>query len=151
MMLLLDQPDLISPLRARRMRFGAERGPRIAILNARGARFEGGGDEPELSLKWIPQGRAQYRSAGKSFALAGDTQLLLNRGQPYELAMREPSESLVVFFSRDLADAAWAAHTGTGEKFGEVRRSQACRRRRCTPHSRACATRRAPTRRPARR
>ena len=120
MMLLLDQPDLISPLRARRMRFGAERGPRIAILNARGARFEGGGDEPELSLKWIPQGRAQYRSAGKSFALAGDTQLLLNRGQPYELAMREPSESLVVFFSRDLADAAWAAHTGTGEKFGEV-------------------------------
>lgn len=117
--LLLDQPDLIAPRRTRRMRFGDGQ-QRLAILNARGARFEGRGDEPELSLKWIPQGRAHYSSEGKSFALAGDTQLLLNRGQPYRLAMREPSESFVVFFSASLADAAWAAHTGRGEAFGEV-------------------------------
>lgn len=119
-MLLLDQPDLIAPSRARRLQFGEGQGADIAILNAKGARYEGGGDEPELSLKWIPQGRAHYRSEGKSFALAGNTQLLLNRGQPYCLAMREPSESFVVFFARPLADAAWRAHTGTGETFGEV-------------------------------
>ena len=120
MNLLLDQPDLIAPRQSRRRMFGAKGAPRISILNGRGARFEGGGDEPELSLKWIPQGRAQYRSEGRSFALAGDVQLLLNRGQPYQLAMREPSESFVVFFAAELADAAWTAHTGTGESFGEV-------------------------------
>lgn len=116
--LVLDQPDLIVPARTRRLAFGE--GARVAILNARGARYEGGGDEPELSLKWIAEGRARYRSAGKTFALAGDTQLLLNRGQGYDLAMREPSESFVVFFSRELADAAWTAHTGRAEHFGEV-------------------------------
>jgi AraC family transcriptional regulator len=118
--LLLDQPDLIAPGRARRLRFGAAEAPRIAILNARGARFEGGGDEPELSLKWIPQGRAQYRSEGKSFVLHGDANLLLNRGQPYRLAMREPSESFVVFFDRKLANAAWGAQGATAEDFPEV-------------------------------
>jgi AraC family transcriptional regulator len=118
--LLLDQPDLIAPARTRRLRFGAADAPRIVILNARGARFEGGGDEPELSLKWIPQGRAQYRSDGKSFALHGDTNLLLNRGQPYRLAMREPSESFVVFFERKLANAAWGAHSATTKDFPEV-------------------------------
>jgi AraC family transcriptional regulator len=118
--LLLDQPDLIAPARTRRLRFGAEDAPRIAILNARGARFEGGGDEPELSLKWIPQGRAQYRSEGKSFALGGDANLLLNRGQPYRLTMREPSESFVVFFGRKLANAAWGAYGGTADDFPEV-------------------------------
>ena len=34
--------------------------------------------------------------------------------------MREPSESFVVFFDRKLADAAWRAHSGTGENFPEV-------------------------------
>jgi AraC-like DNA-binding protein len=116
--LLLDQPDLIAPARSRRLAFGD--GPRIAILNARGARFDGGGDEPDLSLKWIPQGAAQYRSGGRAFALAGDAQLLLNRGQPYTLSMREPSESFVVFFARELADAAWGAYAGTAEAFPEV-------------------------------
>jgi AraC family transcriptional regulator len=115
---LLDQPDLIAPGQSRRRRFGA--GDGIAILNARGARFDGGGDEPELSLKWIPQGAARYRSGGKTFALGGDTQLLLNRGQPYRLAMRTPSESFVVFFPRDLATAAWSAHSGKAEAFPEV-------------------------------
>lgn len=118
--LLLDQPDLIAPRLSRRLRFGASDAPRIAILNARGARFEGGGDEPDLSLKWIANGAARYRTEGKSFALRSDTQLLLNRGQPYTLDMREPSESFVVFFGRELADAAWAAHAGTNEAFPEV-------------------------------
>ena len=118
--LLLDQPDLIAPERARRFRFDELAGARLAILNARGARYEGGGDEPDLSLKWIPQGEAHYRSNGKSFRLRRDTQLLLNRGQAYSLEMREPSESFVVFFDRTLADAAWSARTARGETFAEV-------------------------------
>ena len=119
-MITLDQPDLIASHKSRRMRFGASDAPRIAILNARGARFEGGGDEPDLSLKWIPNGAARYRTEGRSFALRADTQLLLNRGQPYALDMREPSESFVVFFDRKLADAAWASHTSTADAFPEV-------------------------------
>lgn len=118
--LLLDQPDLIEPKHARRFRFGTADGARLAILNARAARFEGGGDEPDLSLKWIPQGEAHYRSMGKSFRLRRDTQLLLNRGQAYTLEMREPSESFVVFFDRALADAAWSARTSRDEAFAEV-------------------------------
>ncbi len=118
--LLLDQPDLIAPARTRRLRFGDASAPRIVLLNARGARFSGGGDEPELSLKWIPQGEARYRSEGRHFALSGATQLLLNRGQPYTLDMTQPSESFVMFFDRKLADAAWASHSGTIEPFPEV-------------------------------
>jgi AraC family transcriptional regulator len=116
--LLLDQPDLIAPHRTRRMRFGD--GPRLAILNARGARYDGGGDEPDLSLKWIPEGTARYRCGPSTFDLRGEGQLLLNRGQPYELSMRAPSESFVVFFAKELADAAWASHSGKPEAFPEV-------------------------------
>ncbi|HXC55251.1 MAG TPA: AraC family transcriptional regulator [Rhizomicrobium sp.] len=118
--LLLDQPDLIAPHKARRMHFGPDHGPRLAILNARGARFEGGGDEPELSLKWIPRGAARYRVAGRSFVLGAGTQLLLNRGQSYSLDMRESSESFVVFFPRALADAAWRTHGARDEAFPEI-------------------------------
>jgi AraC family transcriptional regulator len=117
--LLLDQPDLIAPSRTRRLAFGKS-GPRIAILNARGARFSGGGDEPDLSIKWIPSGAARYRSEQRTFDLRGDTQMLLNRGQTYALDIREATESFVVFFDRALADAAWRAHTGSGEAFPEA-------------------------------
>ncbi|HTL00536.1 MAG TPA: AraC family transcriptional regulator [Pseudomonadales bacterium] len=120
MQLRLDQPDLIDPSRARRLQFGDAHGPRIAILNARGALYEGGADEPDLSLKWIPQGAAHYRTEGKSFTLHADVQLLLNRGQAYTLDMRHPSESFVVFFERTLADTAWTSLTGRNEPFPEV-------------------------------
>jgi AraC-like DNA-binding protein len=116
--LLLDQPDLIAPVRSRRVRSGA--GPRIQILNARGARYDGGGDGPDLSLKWIPAGAARYRSGRHTFDLSGEGQLLLNRGQPYELSMRTPSESFVVFFAKEIADAAWTGYSGRSEAFPEV-------------------------------
>ncbi len=118
--LLLDQPDLMRPHRTRRVQFGTPGGERLAILNARGARYEGGGDAPDLSLKWIPQGTARYRTEGRSFTLNGDTQLLLNRGQPYAIDMRSPSESFVVFFDSRLANSAWSAHAGRPETFPEV-------------------------------
>ncbi len=120
MQIRLDQPDLIDASRARRLRFGQPTGPRVSILNARGARYEGGADEPDLSLKWIPQGVARYRTEAKRFTLHGDAQLLLNRGQPYALDMRDPSESFVVFFDRTLADDAWSSYTNRSEAFPET-------------------------------
>jgi len=120
MQIQLDQPDLIDASRARRLRFGDAYGPHIAILNARGARYDGGADAPDLSLKWIPQGAARYRTEGKSYTLREDVQLLLNRGQPYTLDMHHPSESFVVFFDRALADTAWTSLTRRDEPFPEV-------------------------------
>jgi AraC family transcriptional regulator len=115
----LDQPDLIDASRARRLQFG-DVGPRVSILNARGARYAGGADEPDLSLKWIPHGVARYRTEGRRFTLRSDVQLLLNRGQPYTLDMHDPAESFVVFFDRALADDAWRAYTNRCEPFPEV-------------------------------
>lgn len=117
--LRLDQPDLIAPERTRRLVFG-DGTERIGILNARGRLWDGGGDEPELSLKWIPGGAAHYTSGRAHFDLSGNAQLLLNRGQPYRLHMKEVSESFVLFFSRGLADRAWQALSGTDEAFPEV-------------------------------
>jgi AraC-like DNA-binding protein len=117
--LRLDQPDLIAPERTRRMAFG-DGSERITILNARGRLWDGGGDEPDLSLKWIPDGAAHYTSERAHFDLSGNAQLLLNRGQPYRLHMKEVSESFVVFFSRELADRAWQALTGSGEAMPEA-------------------------------
>lgn len=117
--LILQQPDLTRPERARAFRFG-EAAERIAILNARGRLFEGGGDEPDLSLKWVPEGAADYASDGSHFHLAGNAQLLLNRGQSYRLRMARESESVVLFYSRGLANRAWSSLTGRDEAFPEV-------------------------------
>lgn len=119
MPLRLDQPDLLDASRARRLQFGDD-GPRVSILNARGARYEGGADAPDLSLKWIPHGAARYHTEGKRFTLRADIQLLLNRGQPYSLDMRDPAESFVLFFDRTLADDAWWSYTNRSEPFPEV-------------------------------
>jgi AraC-like DNA-binding protein len=118
--LRLDQPDLAAPGRSRRLGFGPIAAPVLGILNGRAAAFEGGGDEPELSLKWLAQGAAEYRTEGRSYRLAGPAQLALNRGQPYRMAMRGPSESFVLFFPRAAADAAWQARSGRVEAFPEI-------------------------------
>jgi AraC-like DNA-binding protein len=65
-----------------------------------------------LSLKWLPEGTADYRSEGRDYRLTGGTQLLLNRGQPYRMQMRGKSESFVLFFPKAAADVAWQMHTG---------------------------------------
>ncbi len=122
----LAQPDLTKPTASRNLAFGPSGAPVLAILNGRGARFEGGADEPDLSLKWVPQGLAEYRSERSSFRLSGATQLLLNRGQPYRMRMLGVSESFVMFFPKLLADRAWQAHSGTGDVFPEVPAIAAC-------------------------
>src|ERR1700720_1990971 len=105
----VDQPDLGRPAAARRLRFGPENTPQLLILNGRGTGFEGGSDSPDLSLKWLAAGQAEYRSEGRSYRLSGAVQLMLNRGQPYRLRMMGEAESFVLFFPKPLADAAWQA------------------------------------------
>lgn len=114
----LDQPDVEKPGASRRLLFGPGTAPVFAILNGRGAHFEGGADEPELSLKWLAQGSADYRSEEHYYRLAGNTQLLLNRGQSYRMRMR--GESFVLFFPKAAADAAWQARSGSGDALPEI-------------------------------
>jgi AraC-like DNA-binding protein len=116
----LDQPDVVRPARSRRMAFGPAKGPAFSIINGRGSTFEGGADEAALSLKWLAEGAAEYESEGRPYRLAGTVQLLLNRGQPYRMRMRGPSESFVLFFPKAAADAAWHMHTGVSGPMPEI-------------------------------
>jgi AraC-like DNA-binding protein len=116
----VDQPDLGRPAAARRLRFGPEDAPQLLILNGKGAGFEGGSDSPDISLKWLATGQAEYRSEGRSYRLSGAMQLMLNRGQPYRMRMMGEAESFVLFFPKPLADAAWQAAFGGGEGLPEI-------------------------------
>jgi len=107
---LIDQPDLLAPARSRRLAFG--RGERIAILNGRCRAYEGGAESSDLSLKWMTKGSADYAASGRNFRLAGDSQLLINPGEPYRLRFRETSESFTISYPRALADAAWVQLAG---------------------------------------
>ncbi len=118
--LRLLQPDLADPARARRLSWPAGGDAGITILNGRGARYEGGADEADLSLKWVPDGAAEYQAERARFAVTAATRLMLNRGQPYRLRMLRPSETFVVFFSKPLGDAAWQAATGRAENLPEI-------------------------------
>jgi AraC-like DNA-binding protein len=118
--LRLDQPDLAAPGRSRRLGFGPTAAPVLGILNGRATTFEGGGDAPDLSLKWLAEGAAEYQTEGRSYRLAGPVQLALNRGQPYRMAMRGPSESFVLFFPKAAADAAWQAQASRVEAIPEI-------------------------------
>jgi AraC-like DNA-binding protein len=114
----LDQPDVRQPARSRRISFGAEDAPAFAILNGRATAFEGGADEADLSLKWLADGAAQYRTEGRAYRVTGDEQLMLNRGQPYRMRMQ--GESFVMFFPKTAADAAWQMQTRSGETLPEI-------------------------------
>ena len=108
--IVLDQPDLLAPAHSRRLAFGT--GARISVLNGRGRAYEGGAESSELSLKWMTKGSADYASGGRNFRLAGDSQLLLNPGEPYRLRFRETSESFTISYPRVFADAAWMQLAG---------------------------------------
>jgi AraC family transcriptional regulator len=118
--LRLLQPDLVEPGRSRRLSWPGDDEAAVTILNGRGVRYEGGTDAADLSLKWVPEGVAEYRAERSRFAIAPATQLMLNRGQPYRLKMLQPSETFVVFFSQALGDAAWQAHTGMSQTLPEI-------------------------------
>ena len=114
----LDQPNVRQPGKSRRMGFGSADLPAIAILNGRASAFEGGADEADLSLKWLADGAAEYRTEGRAYRVAGDEQLMLNRGQSYRMRMR--GESFVLFFPKAAADAAWQMQTRHGEALPEI-------------------------------
>ena len=114
----LDQPNVSQPGKSRRMGFGSQALPAFAILNGRASVFEGGADEAELSLKWVAEGAAEYRTEGRAYRVAGVEQLMLNRGQPYRMRMQ--GESFVLFFPRAAADAAWQMQTRHGESLPEI-------------------------------
>jgi AraC-like DNA-binding protein len=115
----LEQPDLLRPEASRSLRWMTPSMAEIVILNGTAARFEGGADAPELSLKWVPAGSAEYRSEGRSHRLSAGRQLMLNRGQPYRLRMLRPGETFVLFFPKPLCDGAWQAQSKTGDALPE--------------------------------
>ncbi len=89
----------------------------IGILNGHARR--GGLRDPQgtFSIKWIPKGRALYRTdGGASHALSGAHCVILNAAQPYELEFpdAEGTQTLCAFYSDDLLRAAWSAR-GSGE------------------------------------
>jgi AraC-like DNA-binding protein len=114
----LDQPNVRQPGKSRRIGFGSADLPAFAILNGRASAFEGGADEADLSLKWLADGAAEYRTEGRAYRVAGDAQLMLNRGQPYRMRMQ--GESFVLFFPKAAADAAWQMHARNGETLPEI-------------------------------
>lgn len=80
---------------------------RIVILNGHAdawATRSGGG---AFSVKWAPRGQAVYRSEGETHVVRPGGLMLLNPRQPYEMAIREPSETFCLFFSADLVAEAW--------------------------------------------
>ncbi len=118
--LTLDQPNVSAPEKSRRMAFGARGGEHITILNGRANAFEGGGEDPELSLKWAPAGAADYLIGRTVMRVCGRAQLLLNCGQSYRLRLSQESETFVLFWTRGLANAAWQAFSSCGEAFPEI-------------------------------
>jgi AraC family transcriptional regulator len=77
---------------------------RILILNGKGRSFAADQRGGQFSLKWIPRGRALYRTPDATHILSGDAWLLLNEGQDYELQFldRAATESFCLFFSPPL-------------------------------------------------
>jgi AraC-like DNA-binding protein len=81
----------------------------ITVLNGKARRHWITDASGAFSIKWMPRGRAVYRSQGASHFLSGDHAVILNQAQPYELEFLEPTgaESFCVFVSDDLVESAW--------------------------------------------
>jgi AraC-like DNA-binding protein len=93
-----------------RRRLGAADSPSaIVVLNGIARRHWIADATGAFSIKWMPRGRAVYRSEGASHFLSGDHAVILNQAQPYELEFLEPTgaESFCVFVSDDLVESAW--------------------------------------------
>ena len=92
-----------------RRRLGAESASSITVLNGRARRHWITDATGAFSIKWMPRGRAVYRSEGASHFLSGHHAVILNQSQPYELEFLEPTgaESFCVFISDDLVESAW--------------------------------------------
>jgi AraC-like DNA-binding protein len=80
---------------------------RIMILNGHAEAWTARSGGGAFSVKWAPRGRVAYRCEGDTHVVQPDGLMLLNGGQPYEMAFRGPSETFCLFFSQDLVLQAW--------------------------------------------
>ena len=80
---------------------------RIMILNGHAQAWTARSGGGAFSVKWAPAGRVAYRCEGDDHLVRPDGLMLLNAGQPYEMAFRGPSETFCLFFSEDLVRQAW--------------------------------------------
>ena len=95
------EPDVVRWLGPR------DNASRIVILNGHAAEWSARSTGGAFSVKWAPRGRAVYRSDGGVHVVRPDGFMLLNGGQPYEMAISEPSETFCLFYSADLVREAW--------------------------------------------
>ena len=81
----------------------------VTVLNGHARDYAVRDPEGSFSIKWMPRGRAIYRTDGASHPLSGDHAVILNQAQPYELEFldRRGTESFCVFFSDDMVAQAW--------------------------------------------
>ena len=93
----------------RRRLGGVDTRSAITVLNGNARRHWVADSAGAFSIKWMPRGRAVYRSEGASHFLSGAQAVILNQAQPYELEFLEPTgaESLCVFVSDDIVENAW--------------------------------------------
>ena len=103
-------PSLAGPEEHRS--FGPADSPfRIHLLNGFARQYTAYERDGAFSLKWVPRGRARYSVDRLHHQLAGHKVLLLQAGQPYEIAFldRSGTESFCLFFSEALLSEALAA------------------------------------------
>ena len=115
-------------------------GAPISILNGFARNFAIADRDGAFSLKWIPQGAARYEVDGMQHCLGGDSVLVLQAGQPYEVEFldRQGTESFCLFFPeplvrqarggrRDLqfADMVFKPPPGIGSALRRLRRDMA--------------------------
>jgi AraC family transcriptional regulator len=80
---------------------------RIMILNGHAEAWTARSGGGAFSVKWAPRGRVAYQCEGDTHVVRPDGLMLLNGGQPYEMAFRGPSETFCLFYSQDLVRQAW--------------------------------------------
>lgn len=80
---------------------------RIVILNGHAQAWTARSGGGAFSVKWAPQGRVAYACEGDTHVVRPHGLMLLNGGQPYEMAFRGPAETFCLFFSQDLVRQAW--------------------------------------------
>ena len=80
---------------------------RIMILNGHAQTWTARSGGGAFSVKWAPQGRVAYQCEGATHLVRPDGLMLLNGGQPYEMAFRGPAETFCLFYSEDLVRQAW--------------------------------------------
>jgi AraC-like DNA-binding protein len=92
-----------------RRRLGEPSASAITVLSGQSRQHWVRDPEGAFSIKWMPKGRAIYRTQGASHVLTGADAVILNQAQPYELEFldRTGTESFCVFISDDLVAAAW--------------------------------------------